>query len=198
MKKYLFVIGVLGGLISCNKICPDFDEKVLNWIPYQGNDVIELYSQLNDSTITISIESVVVTHRTYIKYNTKCGGCGDKIRIRQNNNDFSFQADIRSYGSMISNQKYQIGDTYFGGDNKTYSELEKYIFEEKEYDIVRVFEKTDSKGTFKKLIIAKDIGIIGLIDIYGNTWTLKTNPKIKRHNDSSERKNIVINNESCG
>ena len=54
-------------------------------------------------------------------------------------------------------QEYQIGNGYFADDNTTYSELTSYLFEDEEYDMVRVFEKTDSKRTFKKLIIAKDI-----------------------------------------
>jgi len=72
--------------------------------------------------------------------------------------------------------------------------VKNYLFENKKYDLVRVFEKTDSKGKFKKLIIAQDVGIVGLIDIYGNIWNLKTSIKTKMLN---EQKNIVITKVSC-
>jgi len=81
MKKvlFLFEIGVLCGLISCKTHCPEFDEEILSWIPYQENDVIELYAQSNDSTIIFSIKSVDITHTTHYPSNTKCA-CGDDIK----------------------------------------------------------------------------------------------------------------------
>ena len=191
--KSLLIMLVLAllGLMSCKIHCPEFDKEILSWIPYQENDVIELYSQSNDSTILISIKSVDVTHTT--SYRGKCD-CGDYIFI--GDGDSNFQIDIRSEGNIIGSQSYQIGNTYFN-EYDTYSEIENFLFESQEYDIVRIFEKKDSKSTFKKLIIAKDIGIIGLIDNDGNTWTLKTNVKIRKFNEPNERKNIVIKNVSC-
>ena len=175
MKKYLFlfVVGILLGLISCKTktTCPEFDKEILSWIPYQKNDVIELYSQSNDSTIIISIKSVKVIHTTHYtnEYRSKCEGlCFDEIQIRQNDNDhFIFKIDISLFWNKVESQNYQINDTYF----TNYSEVKNFPFEDKEYDIVRIFETNNSKVTFKKLIIAKEIGIIGLIDIYDNTWT---------------------------
>jgi hypothetical protein len=64
--------------------------------------------------------------------------------------------------------------------------------------MVQVFDNNSSNGTFKKLIVAKEFGIIGLVDIHDNTWVLKTNAKNKGTN---EQKNIVIKNissSSCG
>jgi len=191
MKKCLFqsVIGVLFGLMSCKTNCPEFDEKILNWIPYQENDVIELYSQSNNSTILFSITSVYITHTTHYEHGTKCGGCSDEIFINDYNSDF--HVEIYLSDRIMGHQSYKIIDTYFSN----YSEVKNYLFESKEYDLVRIFETNSSEGKFRKLILAKEIGVIGLIDIYGNTWTLKTNAKIKRLN--KEQRKIVINNVSC-
>ena len=49
-----FLILLTFGIISCTGFqvnCPDFDEKILSWMPYQANDVIELYSHSKNSTI---------------------------------------------------------------------------------------------------------------------------------------------------
>jgi len=190
------------GLVSCyyQVTCPEFDEKILNWFPYQEKDVIELYSQSKDSTIIFSIKSVVVSHKTQYTFGTKCGKCDDEIEISQNNHDnFKFDIYISLSKNKLNQQIYRIGDTWFEVTPYTtnqYSELKNYLFESKEYDVVRIFEKTDSEGTFQKLIIAKDIGIVGLIDIYGNTWVL--NPSaIKKLDEPDEQRNIVINNVSC-
>ena len=181
MKKYLFlfVIGILFGLISCRINCPEFDRKILSWIPYQENDVIELYSQSNDSTILFSITSISVTHTTHYARNSKCGGCSDEIFINHYDSDFHFEM----YGG---GQSYKIFNTYF----TTYSELNNYLFDGKEYDVVRIFENNNSNVSFKKLIIAKEFGIIGLIDKDGNTWALKTN-------DKGGNLKLMINNTSC-
>jgi len=193
MKKYLFliVVGISLGLISCKVNCPDFDKKFLDWIPYQENDVIELYSPSKDSTILLSIESIEVTHTTSYAVGSKCGGCSDDIRINHYNSDFHLEIYLNE--NKVGSQSFKIFDTYF----TTYSEQKKYQFEGQEYDVVRIFENNDSKVLFKKLIIAKEFGVIGLVDNYGNTWALKTNVKIRRLNDNEQRKSIIIKNASC-
>ena len=195
MRKYLILITsiIFGIMVSCHRQvnCPSFDEEILSWIPYQENDVIELHSQSVDTTIIFSIERVEVTHKTHYTAGAKCGTCDDDIQIIQKSHDnFEFSASIAINNNKKKDKKitqsYRIGDAYFS----TYSESKNVLFEGENYDIVRIFEKTDSNGMFKKLIIAKEFGIIGLVDIYDNVWTLK----IKRH---KKNENIIINNTSC-
>lgn len=202
MKKHLnlfFIIVVLLGQVSCNRqiTCPEFEEDVLSWTPYQENSVIELYSQIIDSTITFSIRSVAITHTTHYNTGYDCGECFDYIIVTQNDYDnFKFEITISLNKNQVTSQHYWIGDTYFMSGNYIYSELANFLFENNEYDLVGIFEKIDdSKGTIKKLIIAKGIGIIGIIDIYGNTWSLKSNVKFEKF-DGQE--NIKINYISCG
>jgi hypothetical protein len=176
-------------LTSCQIHCPEFKKDVLSWIPYQNGDVIELYSQLNDSTIILSVKSIEVTHKTHYTRGTTCGGCDDFITINQNEHgDFNFHVDINLVNKNKDvRQYYYIGDTHF----EEYSEIANYLFENKKYDKVRVFEKNNAAGTFQKLIIAKEFGIIGLVDIYGNIWGLKTAAK------TNKQGNVVIHNTSC-
>jgi len=183
---FITILGVIMGMTSCKKNCPNFNESVLNWVPYQADDVIELYSQSKDSTIIFSIKSIEATHTTHYQSNAKCGGCDDYISIT--GYDADFHAHIEIDGKNIRYQQYRIGDTDFYGHSKSTN----FLFEGKEYEEVMIFEKGEREGMFKKLIIAKNFGIIGLIDIDGNTWALQTNGK-----KLNTKKNIVIHNVSC-
>jgi len=193
MKNTLFliIIGISCTLTSCKIKCTDFDRNILSWIPYQENDVIELYSQSKDSTILFSIKSIDVTHTTSYKLGSKCGGCSDEIFINDWDSDFRFTMNLND--NKVNSQDYKIFNTYFSD----FSEHKNYKFEGKKYETVRIFENNDTKVSFKKLIIAKDYGVIGLIDNFGNTWVLKTVVKIKRINDNQQQKSITINNVSC-
>ena len=137
MKKIqIFAISLflLFGLKSCYRqiTCPEFEEEILNWFPYQENDVIELYSQLKDSTIIITIKSVVITHTTDYTIGYKCGTCDDEIQISQNNHDnFRFDIHISLNKNKLNQQIYQIGDTWFEVTPYTtnqYSEFKDYLF----------------------------------------------------------------------
>jgi len=187
IKKSLLFLIVAFGLISCAGLkvsCPAFEEEILSWMPYQANDVIELYSQSNDSTIIFSIKSVEITHTTHYTTGMDCGGCDDYILIRDYD-DSNFQVAIRLEKNKVNYQRYCIGDSNF----YSYSESTNFLFENKKYDIVRIFDN-NSNETFNKLIVAKGIGIIGLVDIDGNIWSLKTTV----NNGQNELRNAVINN----
>ena len=202
MKKYLkslFVIVILLETISCARqiTCPEFDKDVLTWIPYQTNDIIELYSQKIDSTIVFTVENIEIIHTTHYSTELDCGTCDDQILINNTSEEEGkpiFSIFIGLNKNRINNQNYFIGDTYFTDYNCIYSESVNFLFEDKEYEVVRIFENIESKTTYKKLILAKGIGIIGLVDTNNNVWTLKINT----NEESLERKKIEIKNSACG
>jgi len=192
MKKFLnllFVIGVFGGLMSCSENCSSFDMNNLSWTPYQEGDVIELYSQASDSTIEIFIKNVIVEHKTHVTFGSKCGYCGDDQIFISSSDDFAFNVEIYLNDGKIASQNYQISNSYFSD----YTEIKNYLLENAEYDLVRVFENGGSNGEFKKLIIAKNVGIVGLIDIRDNYWILKPELKLRKSNEQNDQKKIVIN-----
>jgi len=193
--KIITIIICALGLTSCfgTVTCPEFDENILSWAPYQKNDTIRLFSESTGSTMPLPIESVVVTHTSHYKKGTKCGGCeGGDNNIQVNNYNSDFQITIYYVKNKVTSQRYTISGSYF----TTYSEIKNYLFEGREYDLVRIFESEQTRY-FKKLIIAKDIGIIGLVDIYGNSWILKTDIPAQKSNKPDERGGIMINNISC-
>jgi hypothetical protein len=97
MKKLLLLLILFLGLTGCHRqvSCPDFKKDILRWLPYQENDVIELISQSNDSTIFFFIESIWVDHKTLYTTGYKCGTCDDYIWINQEDyNIKTFHVDI--------------------------------------------------------------------------------------------------------
>lgn len=188
--KLLFILGVSSMIIGCKVSCPEFQENHLAWIPYEDGDVIELQSQSNDSVMIFLIHNVYVEHKTHYRKMEKCGTCDDFILIN-NSNDSDFQAHIYLHENKITNQSYIIKENYFNEYTSTYSELTNFEFENEIYEKVKIFEKNDSQGAFKKLILAKDFGIIGLIDVDGAIWSLKNGEK------RLKQTKITINNTSC-
>jgi len=198
MRKLFLILFLPFVLVSCHRqiSCPEFKDEILRWIPYQENDMIVFYSYQNDSTISFLIKNAEVNHTTHYTTGYKCGTCDDYIFVYSENNDNQkFNIDIHLNTDKLMSQSYYIGDSYFAEYNSTFSEENNYLFEGNKYDLVRIFEQNDSKGMFKKLILVKDFGVIGLVDIFGNTWTLKTDTKIKRLD--KQEKNIKINYVSC-
>ena len=191
MKKFYFfiVIGCLFTVMSCKHQCPSFNNDVLSWIPYQENDVVELYSESNDSIIKFSIKSVIVLHQTEYSNNSKCGTCDDQIEITQNPDDyFEFNVSMSLHKNKLKNQYYRIGGTAF----TTCIEYAEYVIFGEEYDRVRVFE-ADVNQTFKTLFVVKGIGIVGLIDRDDQFWALK-NAKAK---ESKTGEGIIFSETSC-
>jgi hypothetical protein len=190
----LIIVLFFLSLTGCKRNCSDFNKDILNWVPYQENDVIELYCQSNDSTILFSINRVYVEHTTHYSTTSKCGGCVDFVKINQYSDDFSFSVEISLSDNKINSYYYKIGDTYFDEYYCKYSETKNFLFENKEYESVRIFERDDLKGTFKKLILAYGYGVIGVEDIHGKTWVLKNNSELKKE---KERGGVEIHNTSC-
>ena len=202
MKKYfnfLFITGILLIFLSCdrNVSCPEFDNDILRWVPYHENDVIELYTESNNSILAFSINSIEVVHKTGYSTrsgNSDCGTCDNQILVNQDAGNFGFQIFIDLYEDQINLRGYQISDTYFTEYNSDYSEQTNFQFGNTKYEQVWIFEKENTEGTFKKLIVAKGVGVAGLVDVDNNIWIFKE----KTNKSSLKQERIKITNVSCG
>lgn len=153
--------------------CPDFDAETLEWIPYQNNDIIILENSSKESHITLAVNSIYVEHTTHYVTNQKCGTCDDIISINGNETDNNnFLVHIGLNKNRINSQDYLVNGTYFTDYNSEYSEHNNYLFDGDVYEAVRIFEKSVANETYRKLIIAKGYGIVGLVDYEGNAWKL--------------------------
>lgn len=190
------LISGLALLMSCGRQidCPNFNNEVLDWIPYQNNDTIRLINSSNDSIIILVINEVVIEHTTHYMTNLDCGTCDDQIMINgneTNNNDL--QINIGLNENNINAQRYLIKGSYFTEYNSDCSEQADYSFEGVKYNAVRIFEKKETNDRFFKLILAKGLGIVGLVDKNGDVWKIISNDLKNSMSESVEIKNI-----SCG
>lgn len=197
MKKTLvftFFISVLILTTSCGRKvnCSDFNTDQLQWIPYVNNDTIRLQNSGNDSIIYLPVNNIQVTHTTHYVTNQKCGGCSDQIYVNMESSSNDLIVSVYLYEGKITTQSFVVKGVYFTDGNNKYSEQTDYTFEGIAYEAVRIFEATDTDVQYRKLIIAKGYGIVGLVEENGNTWKLE-NAELK----SIRSTDIEIINTSC-
>jgi len=166
-------------MLSCGiKVkCPKFDKDILNWVPYQNNDTIKLVNLKNDSVLLLIIDTLMINHTTYFLTSSDCGGCGDDILVN-NYETKDLQIMIFISDNTITGQCYTIKGTYFEDDSidyLDYIEQPDYLFNGICYDNVHIFENKKTGEKFKKLIVAKEFGIVGLIDKDDNIWFIEGN-----------------------
>jgi len=149
-----------------NASCPDLNENILSWFPYEEGGVIRLENKTAGTLWTVPIGYVEIDHTSHYNTGNDCGHCDDEIRISSKDADFSISVSIEK--NKITSERYKIGNVSFYGSPTM---LENYIFNDKKYEQVKIFENTNSS----KLIVARNFGIIGFIDEDGEEWLLVEN-----------------------
>ena len=144
--------------------CPDLDENILSWYPYEEEGIICLENKTTDELLTIPITSVRINHTSGYNTGYDCGGCDDDIRISSKAVDFKISVYIRE--NKIESEYYDIKGISF---HKNAIVSKNYTFNNKEYEQVKIFERTEDNS---KLIIARNFGIVGFIDENGEEWLL--------------------------
>lgn len=193
---FLIIIGIilLHSCIGRQIDCPEFNNEILEWIPYEESDSITLFNSSDSSVLTLSINKVFIKHTTHYMTDEDCGTCDDFIEI----NDYHAQEanihiNIYLNENHIKSEAYTINGSYFNNSYSNKYVKTNYIFNGITYDDVKIFENKLSDDVFTKLIIAKKHGIIGLEDNDGNTWILNST-----NLESFDAMNLIINNISCG
>ena len=159
-------------LSGCKVKCPDLDKNILSWYPYEVGDIINLSSESNILSLTIS--NVQIDHTTHYSTGTKCGNCDDNIFIYAKHQDtITFEINVYLTENKISSEGYSIKNSFFGGNPDITA---NYTINNKVYNQVKIYESTRGQE-FKKLIVAKDFGIVSLTDTLGNEWILSENAK---------------------
>lgn len=183
MKTILNSIILIAGItlfIGCKHSCPDFDNDILQWTPYANGESFSLVNKTTDTVVALTVDKVDIHHTTSYDSRNDCGGCDDDLFIEGENISVYFNLTE----NKVKNQEYSVMEFGFS----SYSDSENYTFESINYEKVRIFENKNSQ----KLIIAKGVGVVGLID-GENIWVLK-NVKTK----STKQPPIAISNGSCG
>ncbi len=195
MKTRLYILSltiilVLSSCIGIKKKCPEFDDEIMAWIPYEQGDIIKLSNSDLDSTITILIQSQYIDHMESYKTNEKCGQCDDYITINNSqNSQFNYSASTHYQELGVETFYFSINDTLVRFETNVSQIIPHYNYnvEGIDYQNVKIYtnQKTSDKN-FYCLIIAKNIGIVALIDNYERYWAI----------DNNEIRNVNLNIKS--
>lgn len=182
MKNLFLIISILLFFSSCYKRCPDFNNELLTWLPYQVGDTIKLKNSEIDSTIIFPISSSEALHQKRRNVMVKCG-CDDWIFVNTSSNSFHYSANIyefdvsEDYYFTINGNELNFGTSY--ANIETFS---NYNFNSFTYSKVKIYTNTiDENTVFYKLIAAQYIGIVAIIDVNEKIWSIHSAlPSVKR------------------
>ena len=146
--------------------CPDLDEKVLSWFPYEEGDVIRLKNKMADTLLTIPVSHIIIEHTTNYNAGNDCGGCNDNIQIAGDVPGF-FHISVYIEENKITSEHYSLKGVNFYINP---IESENYTLNNQVYERVKIF-----KISGRTLIVARNFGIVGFIDENGDEWLLEKN-----------------------
>lgn len=161
MKKqysfYLVFVFIYLVLTGCGKRCEDFNNDILNWMPYKNGDAIVL--QKNESLDTMYFDNSEVIHTDKLGAWSKCV-CEDSYYVRMSSDSLSI--DVIFYHSVdVSNSNFTVNNE---GLNFVKQES-SYHYNNKLYSNVLIYENPNQSDNnrFERILISKFIGIIGII-----------------------------------
>lgn len=165
----LITAAIIFGSIGCGKKCEEFNSDILTWMPYQKDDrIIYAKDGIND---TITVKSTTVEHTTKVGYRTMCD-CSDYFRIELYSDSLTIDVWFDN-SNNVSESWVEVA-----GENLSFSEQAgTFQFNNKTYTDVLVYVNNSTSLTKRidRLIIAKSVGIIGIIGtthewIFGDTF----------------------------
>jgi len=166
MKKnsLLFLISCLI-IIGCARDCPDFNDDVVQWIPYKEADNIEMTN--STGTETLVVNSSKIYHSDEVRFGVKCA-CENAYILNLSSN--SFNIDIRFNDS----RNIESSEIVINGEWLDFLEQRASItINGKAYQEVILYESLNqlAAGNFIRVIVSKSFGIIAII---GNDeeWSL--------------------------
>ncbi len=147
--------------------CPEFDNDLMQWFPYEEGSSITLVNRNSDVEIELKIDRVEIRHTTHYMSNKKCGTCEDYVEINGTNDDLNISIYLNE--NSLDAEYYLVKRAGFSD----YIFFGSYIVDNKEYLDVKVFENAITNLDYTKLVIAKGFGIIELVDDNNESWILK-------------------------
>lgn len=158
-------------LNGCTRKCEDFDNEILDWMPYKVNDKIELSSN-SSSFETLTVSYSEINHSDKIPVMAKC--------MCENSFIISLSSDSLNITIFFENSN-EIDQSWIhiNGEQMGYSEhLDNLEINGHRYADLIIYEKNELTLMirFKKIIIAKSIGIIAISEM-NNEWRIVDDSK---------------------
>jgi hypothetical protein len=162
---YFVILFVSLVLTGCGKRCEEFNNDILNWMPYKAGDEIVFQKNRTPDTCYLAYNEII--HTDKIGAWEKCE-CEDSYSVRISSD--SLDIEVMFYHSV------DVSDSYVSVNNEGLSfvkQASSYSFNSTSYSNVLIYENnivSDNKR-FEKVLISKSIGIIGIIGTF-EEWTI--------------------------
>lgn len=173
LSKLLLAAAFGFALSGCGiqRNCPEFDRDLLSWIPYVAGDSLQMRRVNDDGEFVLAVNGLEVHHTSQYMSDADCGGCDDYISL----NDYTvgnrgLRVEIILQGGELVSETYIINGVEFDTDYSNFSEQTDFTFNNQCYARVKLFESKNPSDAYQKLIVAKDYGIVGLVDSNGMEW----------------------------
>ena len=154
--RFLILISFLT-IIGCARDCPDFNNEVLDWMPYKVADIVEINNSVSSESLIVNTSQIY--HSDKVSFGVKCACLNTYVL---NLSSHSFNIDIRYSDS----KEIGTSEIVVNGEWLDYSEQKASIFVNGNnyYDVI-IYESRNllTPGSFSKVIIAKSIGIVAII-----------------------------------
>lgn len=164
---FYFVIVVLTG---CATKCDDFNNEIIDWMPYNEADRIIIGKDNRSDTLIVNYSEI--HHTDKIGFGVKCD-CEDTYSLNLSSD--SLTIDVRFYNSSaVEKSEIVINDEWMSFSER----LDKLEINGKEYNDLIIYknEKQTPASRFEKIILSKSIGIISIVGI-NELWGIKDDTK---------------------
>ena len=186
LKLFLLIItSLIFVLTGCSTKCDDFNNKIVDWMPYKTSDKIVMSRNSIRDTLIVNYSEIY--HTDKVGFGAKCT-CENSYILNLSSN--TLKIDIRFNDSKsIEQSEIVINDEWMN-----YSEqLNNLNINGKIYTDLIVYKNTNqtSSSKFEKIIVAKSIGIIKIIG-KNNEWIIIDDSK-----KQIETSDIKFKNTDC-
>ncbi|NJO92263.1 MAG: hypothetical protein HC831_27295, partial [Chloroflexia bacterium] len=91
MSIKLFFLVFLLFIAGCEmKVdCPEFDNELLQWFPYEAGSSIVLINSNDNTELELKVDNTLIRHTTHYKTNEDCGTCDDRVEINESSDDLN-------------------------------------------------------------------------------------------------------------
>lgn len=160
IKSAFILLFVFFTLTACSRKCENFNAGILNWFPYQKDDIIEMQEFGNESIKYFQVTRSEGHHTNKIAAGVKCT-CENY-----------FQATIEGEGEIRidliftqqeSNKNSILSEVYLNNNTLYMQEkLEEYELYGARYKDVMIFSSLIDSGIEEKVLLSKSVGIIAV------------------------------------
>ena len=175
MMKFLnSLFLILYFIMGCTHKCPEFNEDLLNWTPYEINDQIVLQSQL-DSTLIFMVKTLQIDHTISYPSMALCT-CMDVVHVSIAAGDIRIPVDIMGYEN---NESFDLNVFEITWEGIQYtsceSKLINFSMNNKVYKNSWLIEFCSLEGQIPigSIVFAESIGLI-YIEINEETYQMKS------------------------